>query len=94
MPAVQRVGDKDSAGGVIQAGDSSVLVNGQEIAIPNAYVTTHPPYGRGTDPHHHAKTKSSQNSTVFVNGKLVLVTGDTDTCGHPRVGGSPNVTIG
>lgn len=93
MPAVQRVGDKDSAGGTIQQGDSTVLVNGKAIAITNTPVTTHAPYGRGTDPHHRAKTKGSQ-STVTVNGKQIVVTGDTDTCGHKRVGGSPDVTIG
>jgi uncharacterized Zn-binding protein involved in type VI secretion len=94
MPAVQRVGDKNSAGGAIQQGDSTVLVNGKAIAIPNAVVSSHPPYGRGTDPHHHTKTKSSKNSTVTVNGQPIVITGDTDTCGHPRVGGSPDVTIG
>ena len=94
MPAVQRVGDKDSAGGAIQSGDSSVLVNGLAIAVPNAVVSSHGPYGKNTEPHHQTKTKSSQNSTVLVNGKPIIVTGDTDTCGHPRVGGSPDVTIG
>jgi uncharacterized Zn-binding protein involved in type VI secretion len=94
MPAVQRVGDQDAAGGVIQQGDTTVLVNGQAVAIPNMPVSSHPPYGKNTTPHHQTKTKSSQNSTVFVNGQPVIVTGDTDTCGHPRVGGSPDVTIG
>ena len=94
MPAVQRVGDQDSAGGKITQGDSSVLVNGQAIAIPNQPVTSHPPYGRGTEPHHHAQTRSSKNTTVLVNGKPVLVDGDTDSCGHVRVNGSPDVTIG
>jgi uncharacterized Zn-binding protein involved in type VI secretion len=93
MPAVQRVGDKNSAGGAIQQGDSSVLVNGIPIAIANAPVTSHAPYGKNTDPHHHTRTKGSQG-TVGSNGKQIIVTGDIDTCGHPRVGGSPNVTIG
>ena len=93
MPAIQRVGDKNSAGGVIQQGDSSVLVNGIPIAITDMPVSTHPPYGRGTDPHHRARTKGSE-TTLDVNGKQIIVTSDLDTCGHPRVGGSPDVTLG
>jgi len=94
MPAVQRVGDKDSAGGEITQGDSSVLVNGKAIAIPNTTVTSHPPYGKGTQIHRAAQTQSSKNTTVFVNGRPVLVTTDVDSCGHVRVGGSPDVSIG
>lgn len=94
MPAVQRVGDKNSAGGQITQGDSSVLVNGQAIGIPNTRVSAHAPYGQPHPPHASAQTQSSKNSTVLVNGRPVLVTGDVDTCGHARVGGSADVTIG
>ena len=94
MPAVQRLGDQDSAGGEITQGDSSVLVNGKPIAVPNTTVTSHPPYGKGTQAHRNAQTQSSKNTTVFVNGKPVLVTTDIDSCGHVRVGGSPDVSIG
>ena len=88
MPAVQRVWDKNNAGGAISQGDSSVTVNGLAIAVNSNPVTPH-----GGGPHSNAKTKATQSS-VFVNGKPVVVTGDKDTCGHPRVGGSNNVTIG
>lgn len=94
MPAVQRVGDKNSTGGQITQGDSSVLVNGQAVAIPNTTVTSHAPYGRGTQQHRQAQTQSSKNTTVFVNGKPVLIATDVDSCGHARVGGSPDVSIG
>ena len=88
MPAVQRVGDKNSAGGAISQGDSSVTINGLAISVNNNPVTPH-----GPSFHSNAKTKATQSS-VFVNGKPVVVTGDIDTCGHARVGGSPDVTIG
>ncbi len=94
MPAVQRLGDKCSAGGEITQGDSSVLVNGKAIAISNKAVVSHPPYGPGTQAHRNAQTQSSKNSTVFVNGQLVVVTTDIDSCGHVRVGGSPDVSVG
>lgn len=89
MPAVQRVGDKNSEGGAIQQGDSSVTVNGIAIAIGEKPVSPHP---KGK-PHTTAKTKASQSS-VIVNGHPVVITGDKDTCGHARVGGSPDVTVG
>lgn len=94
MPAVQRVGDKNSAGGQITQGDNSVLVNGKAIGIANTRVSGHQPYGKAHPPHAAALTKSSKNTTVLVNGRPALVTGDNDTCGHARVGGSINVTIG
>ena len=88
MPAVQRLGDQDNAGGQITQGDSSVLVNGKPIAVPNTSVTAH---GKGI--HGHAQTQSSKNTTVFVNGQPALVATDVDSCGHVRVGGSPDVSI-
>jgi len=87
MPAVQRVGDQDSAGGVIQNGDNTVLVNGRAIAVRGASVSAHAP------DHYNAKTQTN-NSTVLVNGVPVVTSSDIDTCGHPRSGGSPDVIIG
>ena len=93
MARVQRVGDQDSGGGRITQGENSVRVNGKPIAVVNAPVTVHLP-SKGPKDHKHARTQASNNSTVKANGKLVVVTGDTDTCGHKRVGGSPDVNIG
>jgi uncharacterized Zn-binding protein involved in type VI secretion len=93
MPAVQRVGDKNSAGGAIQQGDSSILVNGLPVAINNALVSSHAPFGKPHPPHEAAHARASQ-TTIGANGKQIIVTGDVDTCGHARVGGSPDVTIG
>jgi uncharacterized Zn-binding protein involved in type VI secretion len=95
VPAVQRVGDRNSAGGVILNGDSSVLVNGRAIAIQDASVSPHPCCGaKGCPPIHcNAKTKAG-SSNVLVNGKPVILAGDKDTCGHSRVSGSDNVLVG
>lgn len=89
--AVQRVGDKNSAGGAILQGDSSVMVDGKNIAVDNKSVSPHQPVNQ--QPHCTAKTKAA-SSVVKVNGKAVIVTGDKDTCGHPRIGGSGSVFIG
>ena len=95
MPAVQRVGDQNSAGGVIQNGDNTVLVNGRAIAIQGASVSAHPCCGqKGCPPTHcNAKTQA-KNSTVLINGVPLIFTDDIDTCGHPRSGGSPDVIVG
>ena len=94
MPAVQRVGDQNSAGGVILNGDNTVLINGRAVAIKDSSVSPHTPCGqRGQNIHCSAKTQTT-NSTVLVNGVPLVYTNDIDTCGHARTGGSPDVTVG
>lgn len=92
---VQRVGDANSHGGKILQGVDSVLVNGKPIAVTGMSVTPHQPFpdDPSAPPHQVAKTKNTQN-TVFAGGKPVVKTGDADTCGDKRVGGSENVSIG
>ena len=95
MPGVQRVGDANSAGGVIQQGDQSVLVNGRAIALVDAPVSPHQPCGqRGGQAHCSARTQATSNGTVLVNGKQITLSGSKDTCGHDRSTGSSDVGIG
>lgn len=90
MPAVQRQGDANSRGGIVTSGDNSVLVNGRPIATPGTSVTPHPPCSKKAPQHCIAKTGGGSGS-VRVNGKPVLLTGNKDSCGDSRAGGSPNV---
>ena len=93
--AVQRVGDRNSAGGVILNGDNTVLINGRAVAIRGAGVSPHPCCGAKGCPPTHCNAKTQANtSTILVNGVPLIFTDDIDTCGHARAGGSPNVTIG
>lgn len=96
MPGpVCRVGDKNSAGGVVLTGDPSVLVNFRPIATIGARVTPHPCCGKkGCPPVHCAAVTTSTNATVLVNGKPVVTVGSLDTCAHPRASGSLDVIIG
>ncbi len=96
MPAVQRNGDQNSAGGVAQGGVGSVRVNGRAIMVPGQPVTPHPPYPRrGRNEHNNGSQVTAGGSgTVRAGGKPVVLTGNTDSCGHPRVGGSPDVRVG
>jgi uncharacterized Zn-binding protein involved in type VI secretion len=95
MPAVQRVGDQNSAGGVILNGDNTVLVNGRAVAVQGVSVSPHPCCGRrGCPPTHcNAKTQAN-NSSVLVNGIPLVLVGDVDTCGHARASGSADVSVG
>lgn len=95
MPAVQRQGDANTAGGIAQGGAPSVLVNGRPIMVTGMSVTPHPCCGRkGCPPIHcHATTKGG-SSSVMAEGKPVIFTGDIDTCGHARAGGSTDVMVG
>jgi uncharacterized Zn-binding protein involved in type VI secretion len=97
MPAVQRNGDSNAGGGVANGGVPSVRVNGSAIMIPEQPVTAHPPYGRKgrRTPHNDGSQKTAGGvASVRAGGKPVVVTGDADTCGHARVGGSDNVKAG
>jgi uncharacterized Zn-binding protein involved in type VI secretion len=95
MPAVQRQGDADSVGGVATSGVASVRVNGRPIVVNGISVTPHFPCGKKKAPKTHCNaTTSNGNSTVRAGGKPVVTANNTDTCGHPRVGGSPNVRAG
>lgn len=94
MPAAQRQGDANSAGGVATSGIGSVRVNGRPIVVNNIRVTAHPCCGRrGCPPIHCHAVTSNGSGTVRAGGIPVIRTGDNDTCGHPRVGGSGDVRV-
>ena len=93
MPAVQRVGDANGAGGVAQGGVASVRVNGQPIIVNGNAVSDHAPYGKPHPPHAAASTTGG-NGTVKAGGIPVITTGCADTCGHARAGGSGDVRVG
>lgn len=96
MPGlVCRVGDKNSEGGVILNGDTSVLVNNRPVAILGSKITPHPCCGKkNCPPAHCAARTTTTNGTVLVNGKPIVTLGDKDSCGHTRVGGSSDVIVG
>lgn len=93
MPAVQRQGDANSAGGTNTGGVGSVRANGRPIVVPGIGVSPHPCCGRkGCNAHCSAKTVGGSGS-VRAEGKPINYTGCTDTCGHPRSGGSGDVRV-
>lgn len=98
MAKVQRRGDANTLGGVIVGGDTSVLVNGRPIAVPDLSVTSHYPCGKPNcgdcRKHCNATTKVSGSRSVRASGKPIIVTGDSDTCTCQRTGGSTDVLYG
>lgn len=91
MLKVHRVGDRNSAGGKILKGDESFLVNGIPVAPIGSPVSPHKPCPE-VPSHCHAKTSQGSGSFI-INGIKVTVETNKDTCGHPRVGGSPDFLV-
>jgi uncharacterized Zn-binding protein involved in type VI secretion len=88
MPAVQRIGDSDSAGGVVTSGVNSVRINNRAVSVDGSPVSPH-----NSRPVHVPVTANGIAS-VKAGGRPINVTGNADTCGHARTGGSENVRIG
>ena len=93
MPAVQRQGDTNGAGGAAVGGVASVRVNSQPVVVNGASVAAHAPWGRPHPPHAAAVTTGG-NGSVRAGGVPVVTTGCADSCGHARSGGSGDVRVG
>jgi len=88
MPENQRVGDANDAGGRITSGVETVRVNNLPISVDGSPVSSH---GKNV---HAGPTTAGGVASVRARNIAVNVTGNKDTCGHTRVGGSPNVRTG
>ena len=86
MPNVQRVDDVNDVGGAAQVGVSSVRVNNKPIIVVGNPVAPHQK--------HKGIVTTGGSGTVKAGGKPVIRTGDADSCGHSRVGGSGDVKAG
>lgn len=93
MPAVQRQGDANGAGGVATGGVSTVRVNNRPIIVNGNGVTPHPCCGKKRCAKHCSAKTASGSGNVRAGNRPVVRTGDSDTCGHSRAGGSPNVRV-
>jgi uncharacterized Zn-binding protein involved in type VI secretion len=95
MPAVQRKGDTNSVGGVAMQGIDSVKINGRPVVVNGMPVSPHPCCGqKGCPPIHCNAVTANGNGTVRAGGIPIVTDGCVDSCGHPRVNGSPTVNIG
>ncbi len=93
MPAAQRQGDTNSAGGAATGGIASVRVNGSPVVVNGVSVAAHAPWGRPHPPHAAAVTTGG-NGSVRAGGVPIVTAGCADSCGHARSGGSGDVRVG
>lgn len=80
--------DTDTAGGDIVASASKTQFNNQKVVLDGDSVAPH-----GISPHNAATVPANQNTSFYVENELVVVAGDTATCGHAATGSS-TVTVG
>lgn len=91
MPKVVREGDKNSAGGRVIHGNKHFIVDGKPISVNGSPVSPHDPCPKHKK-HCHAKTANGTHHFI-VDGIPVNLVGDKDTCGHPRINGSPKFHV-
>lgn len=89
MPKLSRKGDKNTTGGKIIRGASTVFANGIAVGLHTSKITPHDPK-KNKKPHCDASTTEG-SPTVFAEGDPVLRVGSGNTCGHKIVEGSDNV---
>ena len=87
MAAAQRMTDANTGGGTISSvPQSTVYANSKLLSVNGSSVQNHVL--------HIGATTANGSSTVFAGGTAVNRTGDADSCGHTRGGGSDDVNIG
>ena len=87
MAAAQRKTDANTGGGTISSvPQSTVYANSKLLSVNGSSVQNHVL--------HIGATTANGSSTVFAGGTAVNRTGDADSCGHTRAGGSSDVNIG
>jgi len=91
MAKLSREGDKNTTGGKILKGASTVFANGKPIGLHVSDISPHGPKPN-KKPHKAAKTTDG-SPTVFCEGKPVLRVGSSNDCGHQIVEGSDNVFV-
>lgn len=95
MASVHRQGDPNTAGGIAISGVSSVRINNRPVVVNGTPVSPHPCCGQKRCPPIHCYAVTANGITsVKAAGIPINVTGNSDTCGHPRAAGSNNVSIG
>ena len=89
---VHRMGDSNTAGGSITTiPQGKVFANNLLVAIDGSRGTSHAPCPLPVIHCANVWVTTQGRSTVYANNISVNCEGDSDTCGHSRASGSPNV---
>lgn len=91
MPKLSRKDDKNTTGGKIIKGASTVFATGKPVGLHVSEITPHKPKPK-EKPHKAAKTTEG-SATVFCEGKPVLFLGAGNDCKHKIVEGSETVFV-
>jgi uncharacterized Zn-binding protein involved in type VI secretion len=92
MPNLSRKGDKNSAGGKLMRGSSTVICDGLPVALHVSQVTPHSPFGKRHPPHKASVTVDG-SPTVICDGVPVVRVGSQTSCGHKIVQGCGTVIV-
>ena len=89
---VHRMGDVNTGGGKIHSiPQGTVFANHLLVSVNGSRGTGHPPCPLPSIHCSNAWVTAQGRSTVYANNISVNCEGDSDTCGHSRASGSPNV---
>jgi len=80
MPGVTRVGKDNAKGSILGTGASTVFTEGSRTSLLGDKVA---PHGK---PPHTSPSMVKSSTTVFAQGKGVVRSGDTASCGHAATG--------
>ncbi len=90
QPAQRKEDSNDGNGVLNDIKQSSFFVNSKLASVDGSMGTSHPPDQKHTQ----GVWQTSGGSAVFTaENKPVNVTTNSDTCGHKRIGGSPDFFI-
>jgi uncharacterized Zn-binding protein involved in type VI secretion len=92
MPGIVRLGDVNSAGGKAMVGNRNLIVDNRPVVTIGTPVSPHAPCPKV--PIHCRAVTTTGSRNVIVNNKPVNITGNVDSCGHPRVTGSRTFIVG
>ena len=95
MTSIQLIGDSNDGGGQItDTPEGNVFINNKLVVLEGSHGTSHT--GCPDIPIHCYPNwvTTASSGTVFINNIAITLTGDVDTCGHTRIGGTTNVFIG
>ena len=86
MAGVSR--DNDTAGGDLIPSQGTVFANGELVIVDNDAVA-----GHGSGKHSAPTIPAGNQSKIYAEGKLIVISGDDATCGHLATGSS-DVLVG
>jgi uncharacterized Zn-binding protein involved in type VI secretion len=96
MPAVQRMGDANDGGGIIDLiPQSFVRVDGELVAVVGSQGTAHPPCPEVDTHCYHVWATTVGAPRVRIDHMAVIRADDPDSCTpHTRIGGSSTTRVG